>query len=152
MVQKSRTHHRYAYEVTNTSFPFLIQFILIFVFMIWGAAVFKITKTILITFIIVVNDPLFIFAFFTLLLALFYHKQWTYHRHSQQYTTWKYWHILPPGVGEELFIVIERSVRHSSLSQEEWKAIRSLADGRNIVIKKADKGSCVVMWDFFLFF
>ena len=27
------------------------------------------------------------------------------------------------------------------------KPIRSLADDRNIVIKKADKGSCVVIWD-----
>ena len=27
------------------------------------------------------------------------------------------------------------------------KPIRSLADDRNIVIKKADKGSCIVIWD-----
>ena len=50
-------------------------------------------------------------------------------------------------VEEELFAVIERPARHSNLSQEEWKAIRYLADDRNIVIKKADKGSCVVIWD-----
>ena len=50
-------------------------------------------------------------------------------------------------VEEELFTVTERPVRHSNLSQEEWKAIRSLADDRNIFIKKADKGSCVVIWD-----
>ena len=50
-------------------------------------------------------------------------------------------------VEEELFTVIERRVKHSNLSQEEWKAIRSLADDRNIVIKKPDKGSCVVIWD-----
>ena len=50
-------------------------------------------------------------------------------------------------VEEELFTVIERPVRHSSLSQEEWKTIRSLVDNRNIVIKKADKGSCVFIWD-----
>ena len=31
--------------------------------------------------------------------------------------------------------------------KDEWDAIRSLADERNIVIKKADKGSCVVVWD-----
>ena len=48
-------------------------------------------------------------------------------------------------VEEELFNVIERPVRHSNLSQEEWKAIRSLADDRNIVIENADKGSCVVI-------
>ena len=29
----------------------------------------------------------------------------------------------------------------------EWQAIRSLAEDRSIVIKKADKGSCVVIWD-----
>ena len=48
-------------------------------------------------------------------------------------------------VEEELFTVIERPVRHSNLSQEEWKAIRSLADDRNIVTENADKGSCVVI-------
>ena len=37
-------------------------------------------------------------------------------------------------VEEEFFTVIERPVRHSNLSQEEWKAIRSLVDERNIVI------------------
>ena len=50
-------------------------------------------------------------------------------------------------VEEELFTVIERPVRHSNLTQEEWKAIRSLVDDRNIVIKKAVKGSYVVIWD-----
>ena len=33
------------------------------------------------------------------------------------------------------------------MSREEWQAVRSLADDRSIVIKKADKGSCVVAWD-----
>ena len=50
-------------------------------------------------------------------------------------------------VEEELFTVIERRVKHSNLSQEGWKAIRSLADDRNIVIKKAQKDSCVIIWD-----
>ena len=50
-------------------------------------------------------------------------------------------------VEEELFPVIERPVRHFNLSQEEWKGIRSLEDDINIVIKKADKGYCVVIWD-----
>ena len=36
---------------------------------------------------------------------------------------------------------------YSNLSIEEWGAVRTLADDRNIVIKKADKGSCVVIWD-----
>ena len=39
------------------------------------------------------------------------------------------------------------SLRYSNLSQEEWRAVRPLADDRSIVIKKADKGSCVVVWD-----
>ena len=37
---------------------------------------------------------------------------------------------------EEVFTVIERPVRHSNLSHEEYKAIRSAAYDRNIVIKK----------------
>ena len=38
MVQKSKIYHRYAYKVTDTLFLVLIQFILIFVFTIWGTA------------------------------------------------------------------------------------------------------------------
>ena len=37
--------------------------------------------------------------------------------------------------------------RYSNLYKEEWRAIRLFADDRSIVIKKADKGSCVVVWD-----
>ena len=47
----------------------------------------------------------------------------------------------------DLFKAIQRPVGYSNLSKEEWDAIRSLADDRNIVIKRADKGSCVVIWD-----
>ena len=36
---------------------------------------------------------------------------------------------------------------YSNLSKKEWRAIRSLADDRSIVIKKADKGSYVVVWE-----
>ena len=50
-------------------------------------------------------------------------------------------------VESELFIETQGSLRYSNLSQEEWRAIRSLADDRSIVIKKADKGSCVVVRD-----
>ena len=51
-----------------------------------------------------------------------------------------------------------------NLSKEEWLAMRGLAEDPNIIIKPADKGSCVVVWDqedyiaeadrqlFFLFF
>ena len=45
------------------------------------------------------------------------------------------------------FTVIKSQVRHYNISHEEWKAIKSLADDRNIVIKKADKGSCFVIRD-----
>ena len=43
--------------------------------------------------------------------------------------------------------MIETPIRYSNLSCDEWKAIRSLADDRIIVIKKTDKGSAVVVWD-----
>ena len=49
-------------------------------------------------------------------------------------------------VEQELFKDIETPLRYSNLTSEEWRAIRSLADDRNIVIKKADKGSAVVVW------
>ena len=35
----------------------------------------------------------------------------------------------------------------SNLSGEEWKALRALAADKTIVIKAADKGSSVVVWD-----
>ena len=42
-------------------------------------------------------------------------------------------------------------MRYSNLSQEESRAVRSLADDRSVVIKKADKGSCFAVshwWDY----
>ena len=50
-------------------------------------------------------------------------------------------------VESELFKEIQDILRYSNLSQEEWRAVRSLVDDRSIVIEKADKGSCVVVWD-----
>ena len=38
--------------------------------------------------------------------------------------------VFPGRVEEHLFILIERPVRDSNLSQKEWKAIRSLSDYR----------------------
>ena len=35
---------------------------------------------------------------------------------------------------------------NSNMTKEEWDALKGLADDRSIVIKKADKGSCVVVW------
>ena len=45
----------------------------------------------------------------------------------------------------DLFKAIEGPLGYSNLSKEEWDAIRSLANNRNIVIKRAEKGSCVVI-------
>ena len=50
-------------------------------------------------------------------------------------------------VEPDLFKAIERPLGYSNFSKEEWDAIRSLDADRNILIKRADKGSCVVIWD-----
>ena len=45
-------------------------------------------------------------------------------------------------VKHELCQIPDKCLSFSNLSKEEWQGIRSLA-----LIKKADKGSCVVVWD-----
>ena len=50
-------------------------------------------------------------------------------------------------VEKEIFEIPFSDLKYSNMSREEWQAVRSLTDGRCIVIKKADKGSCVVVWD-----
>ena len=50
-------------------------------------------------------------------------------------------------VENELFEITKEPTRYSNLSQEEWRAIKTLADDRSIVITKVDKGSCIVVWD-----
>ena len=50
-------------------------------------------------------------------------------------------------VEAELFKMSSSSIRYSNMPKDEWDVVRSLADDRNIVIKRADKGSCVVIWD-----
>ena len=45
-----------------------------------------------------------------------------------------------------MFELPKADIKYSNLSREECNAIRSLADDRNITIKKADKGSCIVIW------
>ena len=45
------------------------------------------------------------------------------------------------------FKIPKELLGYSNLSKLEQEAIRSLAGDRSIVIKKADKGSCVVVWD-----
>ena len=48
---------------------------------------------------------------------------------------------------KELFELAESPLNYSNFSKEEWQAMRSLVNDRSVVIKKADKGSCVVVWD-----
>ena len=50
-------------------------------------------------------------------------------------------------IEHEIFKEVQSLVRYLNLSKEEWKAARSLANYRNIVIKKADRGSSVEIWD-----
>ena len=50
-------------------------------------------------------------------------------------------------VENELFEITKEPTRYPNLSQEEWRAIRTLADDRSIVIKKGDKRSGIVVWD-----
>ena len=42
-------------------------------------------------------------------------------------------------VEAELFKMSSSSIRYSNMPKDEWDAVRSLADDRNIVIKRADK-------------
>ena len=39
------------------------------------------------------------------------------------------------------------SLNYSNLTREKRRAIKSLKEDENIVIKEADKGSAVVVWD-----
>ena len=50
-------------------------------------------------------------------------------------------------IEKELFQVCKSNLGYSNFSKEEWQCMRLLANDRSIVIKKADKGSCVVVWD-----
>ena len=50
-------------------------------------------------------------------------------------------------LANEVFSVLPGTPRHYNLSKEEWLAMRDLAEDRKIIIKPADKVSCVVLWD-----
>ena len=50
-------------------------------------------------------------------------------------------------IEKELFELAESPLNYSNFSKEEWQAMSSLVNDRSAVIKKADKGSCVVVWD-----
>ena len=45
----------------------------------------------------------------------------------------------------ELFSYLPGKPQAYNLTKEEWLAMRSLAEDRDIIIKTADKGSCVVV-------
>ena len=49
-------------------------------------------------------------------------------------------------IEKELVELAESPLNYSNFSKEEWQAMRSLVNDRSVVIKKADKGSCVVVW------
>ena len=46
-----------------------------------------------------------------------------------------------------MFFFLPGKPQTCNLTKEEWLAVRSLAEDRSIIIKIADKGSCVVVWD-----
>ena len=65
-VRKCKTHHRFKHKITDTLFLVSIQFILIFVFIIWVTYLSKIRGTIVISIAIVVSYPFsVVFSFFT---------------------------------------------------------------------------------------
>ena len=46
-----------------------------------------------------------------------------------------------------VFSLLPDNTSRYSLTKEKWLAMRGLAEDPNIVIKPADKDSCVVVWD-----
>ena len=50
-------------------------------------------------------------------------------------------------IEQGIFKEVQSPLGYSNLSKEECKAVRFRANERNIVIKKAGKGSCLVIWD-----
>ena len=47
----------------------------------------------------------------------------------------------------ELFSFLPGRPQSYNLTREEWEALKNLKEDRSIIIKPADKGSCVVVWD-----
>ena len=50
-------------------------------------------------------------------------------------------------IKKNFFELAETPLGYLSFSKEECQAMSSLTNNTSIVIKKADKGSCVVVWD-----
>jgi hypothetical protein len=49
-------------------------------------------------------------------------------------------------IEKELFEYVPQKLRKHNLSKIEWLALKTLIEDNSIVIKPADKGSCVVVW------
>ena len=47
----------------------------------------------------------------------------------------------------ELFFFLPGKRQAYAFAKEEWQPVQSLGEDRFIIIKPADKGSCVVVWD-----
>ena len=65
--------------------------------------------------------------------------------HSVSWIT--YHHLILSRFEKELFSDDISESTQSNLSAEEWKALRGFAADKSIVIKGADKGSSVVVWN-----
>ena len=50
-------------------------------------------------------------------------------------------------VEKELFEYVPQRVRNDNLCKNEWQILKTLIEDNSIIIKPADKGSCVVVWD-----
>ena len=50
-------------------------------------------------------------------------------------------------VEKEIFEILFSYLKYSNMSKEECLSARFLAVDRSTVIKKADRGSCVVVWE-----
>ena len=48
---------------------------------------------------------------------------------------------------KQIFKIVDSKLGYTNFSKEEWQAMRALADDRSIFLKKAEKGSTVVVWD-----
>ena len=57
------------------------------------------------------------------------------------------WKLFLSQLEKELFEVCKSNSGYSNFSKEERECMSLLANDRSIVIRKADKGSCVVVWD-----
>ena len=45
----------------------------------------------------------------------------------------------------QLFKITDKELGYSNFTSEKWKAAHSLADDKQILLKKADKASCVIV-------